>query len=120
MQISITGRHMELTEAIQNHAQDRLEKVLSEFPRLLSAHLVLDVEKYRHKAELVIRGPHHADVDAHEESSDMYASIDSVVDKAAKQLRRLRDKMVDHKSREGLAELERAAEEKLSEGGQPA
>lgn len=113
MQISITGRHMELTEALQAHARDRLEKIISEFPRLLSAHMVLAVEKYRHTAELGLRGMYRTDIDASEESSDMYASIDGVVDKALKQLRRLRDKTADHKSKESLAAVELAAKEKL-------
>ncbi len=113
MQISITGRRMELTEALDNHARNRLEKIIDEFPRLLSAHMVLDVEKYRHIAELGLRGPHRSDVDAREESSDMYVSLDGVVEKALKQLRRQRDKIVDHKAKEGLAAMEVAAEEKL-------
>ncbi len=106
MQISITGRHMELTDALRDHAQSRLEKLNSEFPRLQSAHVVLDVEKHRQMAELIVHAPNHVVVDAKDETSDMYASIDSAVDKATKQLRRSRDKLVDHKSQESLGEME--------------
>lgn len=120
MQISITARHMELTAALQDHAQSRMDKVSSEFPRLLSAHLILAVEKYRHIADLSIRSPGHVDVEAKEESSDMYASMDSAFDKALKQLRKLRDKMADHKSREGLGVLEVAIEERLQQSAEPA
>jgi putative sigma-54 modulation protein len=106
MQISITGRHMEMTDALRDHAQSRLEKLESEFPRLQDAHFVLDVEKHRQMAELVVHAPNHVVVDAKEETSDMYASIDGAVDKATKQLRRLRDKSVDHKTKESLGEVE--------------
>jgi len=106
MKVSITGRHMELTDAIREHAESRLAKTSDEFPRLMSAHLILDVEKYRQMAELVIHAPNHVVVDAKEESSDMYASIDSAVDKAMKQLRKMRDKMVDHKDHVSLGEME--------------
>ena len=115
MQISITGRHMELTDALREHAQSRLEKLNSEFPRLQTAHVVLDVEKHRQLAELIVHAPNHVVVDAKDETSDMYASIDSAVDKATKQLRRIRDKMVDHKSQESLGEIEAEVEARQSE-----
>lgn len=110
MQISITGRHMELTDALRDHTQARLEKLNAEFPRLQSASVVLDVEKHRQMAEVVVHAPNHVVVDAKDETSDMYASIDSAIDKATKQLRRIRDKMVDHKSQESLGELEAEVE----------
>lgn len=115
MQISITGRHMELTDALRDHAESRLERMNSEFPRLQSAQMVLDVEKHRQMAELVVHAPNHVVVDAAEETSDMYASIDGAVDKATKQLRKIRDKMVDHKSQESLGEIEAAVEAKQAE-----
>jgi len=105
MQISITGRHMEMTDSLREHALQRLEKVASEFPRLQDAHIILDIERHRQIAELVIHAPNHVVVDAHEETSDMYASIDGAVDKASKQLRKIRDRMVAHKQ-EPLGELE--------------
>ena len=105
MQSSITGRHMELTDALREHTLSRLEKLNDEFPRLQSAHVVLDVEKHRQFCEVVIHAPNHVVVDAKDETSDMYASIDGAMDKAEKQLRRTRDKMVDHKS-ESLGEIE--------------
>ncbi len=111
MQTSITGRHMELTDSLRDHALSRLEKLNSEFPRLQHAQIVLDVEKHRQLAEVVIQAPNHVVVDAKDETSDMYASIDGAIDKAEKQLRRIRDKMVDHKQ-ESLGEMEAEIEAK--------
>jgi putative sigma-54 modulation protein len=105
MQISITARHMEVTDAIRDYCHDKIVDALSDFPRTVSVHLILDVEKYRHIAEVVLHGVHHADVEAKAESDDMYASIDSAMEKAMRQLRKLRDKIVDHK-REKLGHLE--------------
>ncbi len=115
MQISITGRHMDITDAIREHTHDKLAQSLSEFPRIQSVHVILDIEKYRHMAELVVHAANHIRVDAKEVSSDMYASIDGAVDKAQKQLRRLRDKMLDHKSKEGLGEVEVEVQNRLKE-----
>lgn len=114
MQINITGRHMDLTDALRDHAQSQLEKLDAEFPRLQTAHLILDIEKHRHFAELVIHAPNHVVVDAKEETDDLYASIDRAMDKAEKQLRKIRDKMIDHKAQESLGELEAEVEARQS------
>jgi putative sigma-54 modulation protein len=106
MQISVTGRHMEVTEAIRDYAHDRLTHAFAAYPRIVSAHLILDVEKHRHLAEVVVQGPHHLRVESEAESPDMYASIAGAVDKAAKQIERQLDKWQDHKTREPLSQLE--------------
>lgn len=106
MQVNVTGRHMEITDAIRNYTHDKLQPLLGEFPRIESVHVILDVEKYRHLAEIVIQAPNHIRVDAREQSDDMYVSIDGAVEKAEKQLRRVWDKMQDHKSRERLSNVE--------------
>jgi putative sigma-54 modulation protein len=93
---------------MRNHAHEHIERQLGEFNRIESVHLILDIEKYRHFAEVVIQAKGHIRVDAKAESDDMYVSIDSAIEKAEKQLRRLRDKVQDHKSRERLAEVEQA------------
>lgn len=120
MQISVTGRHMEITEAIRSHVHDKAEHALIEFPEVLSVHMILQIEKYRHLAEVVVQASHHVHVDAREDSNDMYASIDGALEKAAKQLRRHHDKVKDHKAREGLARVEldvQAAEEQQGGAG---
>ena len=116
MQISVTGRHLEITDAIRDYTHERLQHALLDYPRIESVHVILDVEKYRHMAEVVVQAPNHVRVEAREESADMYASIDGAVEKAATQLRRHRDKVTDHKSREGLSQLELEAEALEQEG----
>jgi len=114
VQISVTGRHMDITDAIRDHTHGKIQHALAEFPRVESVHVILEVEKYRHIAEIVIQAASHVRVDARAESKDMYASIDDAVEKAAKQLGRVWDRWQDHKSRERLAQVEldvQAAEE---------
>jgi len=92
MAIEITGRHVSVTDSIREHGRKRLEKLVAEFPRVDNVHLILDVEKYRHQAEVVVHGRRHILVEARETTGDMYASIDGVIEKVVKQLRRLVDK----------------------------
>lgn len=114
MDVNVTCRHIDVTDALREHAFDKVEHALSSFPRIMDVHVILDVEKYRHKAEIVAHAKNHITVEAEHESDDMYVSIDHAVDKAAKQLRRLRDKVQDHKAKDKLSkvhmDLQREAE----------
>lgn len=116
MHISVTGRHIEITDAIRDYTHDKLQHALLDYPRIESVHVILAVEKYRHLAEVVVQAPNHVRVEAKEETDDLYASIDSAIEKAEKQLRRHRDRVTDHKSREGLAALELDAQAKEGPG----
>lgn len=107
MIINLTGRHVEITDALRAHVEERLRSAFADFPRLESAHVVLNLEKHRHIAEIDVRGPHHLRVEAREETHDMYEAFDRVVEKALKQMRRWADKVHEHKG-VGLGRIESA------------
>ena len=113
MQINVTCRHMDPTDTIRQFAQEKIESQLADFPRVQTVHVIMDVEKYRHIAEVVVHAKNHIHIEAKEVSDDMYVSIDKAVEKVAKQLRRLRDKVTDHKTRgkTGQADLDRIESE---------
>lgn len=107
MLIEITGRHAAATDTVKEYARRKIQKVAEEFHDVESVHVILDVQKIRHMAEVVIQGRHHLRLEAREVSDDMYASIDLVSDKIAKQLRKNHDKVVTHhQSGPKLGELE--------------
>ena len=93
MQISITGRNVEITDSLRNHVEKRLNHVKKYFNSVLDADVVLGVEHYRHMAEVTI---HANGITMHGEEStgDMYTSIDKVVDKIERQLRRYKSKIL--------------------------
>ena len=109
MTINITSRHADVSDAMKAHVHSKLAAVLDAYPEVEYAHVIMDVQKFRHIIEVVVQGKNHMRIEAKEESDDMYASVDKVADKADRQLRRLRDKVVDHKStkhRTKLADFE--------------
>jgi putative sigma-54 modulation protein len=106
MQITVTGRHVKVSDGLRDHIYSKVEQDLADFPRILSAHVILTVEKYRHIAEVVLQAPPHLRVESSHESQDMYVSIDGALDKARKQLRHHVDKAYQHKSHEKLSRLE--------------
>jgi len=96
MQINVTGRHLTVTEAIKNYALKKIESIGIDFPKIISAHVILDVEKYRHRCEVVLACTNHIHIEAHEESENMYASIDLCMDKLARQMRKYKTKILRH------------------------
>ena len=103
MQIEITARHVEVTEQIKDHARERIEKVAQEFPKIENIHVILDVEKYLQKAEIVVQAKGHLRLQAEESSTSMHASIDTAIDKIQQRLRRSMDKKQQHKSKMPLS-----------------
>jgi len=96
MSIEITARHMNAPEA-KEHANDKAERLEELFPRIEHVHVVLSVEKHRCEAEFIVRAKNRIHVEASETQTDMIAAIDGAFDRTEKQLRKLRDKVQDHR-----------------------
>lgn len=105
MNINITARHMAITDAIKTHVYAKLAGVLQEFPQVEHAHVILDMQKFRHIVEVTIQAKSHVRVEAKAVTDDMYKSIDEVVDKVDRQLRRAREKRVNHKGSQHRTKL---------------
>jgi putative sigma-54 modulation protein len=87
--IAITCRHMEATEAMKVHAKDKVAKLQKFLRQPMKGQVTLSCEKKLHRAEVDLHsGAEH--YHAHEESEDMYASVDLVVDKLERQIRAAR------------------------------
>jgi putative sigma-54 modulation protein len=94
MQVHITARHIELTPALADYVEKRLERVSRHFNSAVRAHVVLDVQKQRHIAEVISHASGHQDFRAKGESADLYAAVDLVVEKLHKHMARQKDKRV--------------------------
>ena len=111
MQLSITGRNLEVTEALRTYAAEKLGKVKKFLDGITAAHVILSVEKYRQIAEVTL---HVRDltIRAEESTPDLYSSINLVVDKIERQIRRHKERIIRHWTRGG----ERAAAGGLRRG----
>ena len=89
MRITISGRKMEVTDALREHIETGLAKVRTHFDKIIDANVVLAVEKRRHIAEVTLLA-NGIRIHGKEESDDMYASVDAVVLKLDKQVRRFK------------------------------
>jgi putative sigma-54 modulation protein len=97
MQVNITFRHLEPTEALKTHVRGRVEHVQKFIDRPTEAHAVLHVENLNHHAEITVKAGRYL-LRGTARTPDMYASIDAATDKIEKQLKKHRDKVKDHKA----------------------
>jgi len=87
MEITVTFRRMEPTESLRLYAVEKLSKIKKYLDSPLEAHVVLEVEKFRHMADVTL-SVDGTWVKAVEETGDMYSAIDQVMDKIEKQVKR--------------------------------
>jgi putative sigma-54 modulation protein len=96
MQITTTFRHIEPSEALKSYAEEKLERIRKYIDEPITAQVFLGVEKIRHSADVTITAK-GITIKASEETSDMYAAIDMVLDKIERQLQRYKDRLKQHK-----------------------
>jgi len=94
--VRVTGRHVSITEAIKAYAAGKLDHIHLDYPRIIEAHVILDIEKHRHFAEIILHCNNHITIEASHECDDMYAAIDGVVGKVAQQMRKYKTKILRH------------------------
>ena len=92
--VTVTGRHLAITAAINDYAEKKIEGLHLNYPRIIEAHVILEVDKYRHRAEIVLICANHITIEASEESTDLYASMDQVTDKIARQMRKYKTRLL--------------------------
>lgn len=98
MNVSISGRHMEITGGIRDHVESGLEKIKQHFDRVIDVNVVLTVEKRRHLAEINLHA-NGLQINAKESSDDMYVSIDSALQKIHRQVTKYKGRIKRHKPR---------------------
>jgi len=96
MQIATTFRHLEPSDALKSYAEEKLERIKKYIDEPVAAQVFMTVEKIRHCAEVTLTAK-GITIKASEETNDMYAAIDAVVDKIERQLRRYKERIKDHK-----------------------
>lgn len=93
MRITITGKNLELTEALKNAVEDKLGKLEKYFTPETDVFVTLSVEKERQKIEVTI--PVKGNIIRSEQvSNDMYISIDLVEEVIERQLKKYKKKII--------------------------
>ncbi|MCG2584960.1 ribosome hibernation-promoting factor, HPF/YfiA family [Massilia sp. TS11] len=101
MNLTISGHHLEVTPAIRDYVQNKLERIKRHFDQVIDIAVILSVDNLtekekRQKAEINLRLSGKT-VFVESCSQDLYAAIDTLIDKLDRQVMKYKDKVQDHK-----------------------
>lgn len=99
MQLNLTGHHVEITDPMRNYVQSKLARIERHFDHVTDINCILTVDKLRHRAEATINLA-GAKLFADAIDENMYAAIDSMIDKLDRQVRKHKEKITDHHARD--------------------
>ena len=115
MNLTISGHHLEVTPAIREYVQNKLERITRHFDQVIDSHVILAIDNLtekdkRQKAEINLRLSGKM-VHVESVAQDLYAAIDLLMDRLDRQVMKYKTMMQDH-GREAL--------KRLPEGGEAA
>lgn len=100
MNLTISGHHLELTPAIREYVQSKLERIRRHFDHVIDIAVILTVDKLankdqRQRAEINMR-LRGKDVHVESIAQDLYAAIDTLIDKLDRQVLKYKTKIQNH------------------------
>jgi putative sigma-54 modulation protein len=101
--ITVTARHVTLSDAMRDYAKKKVENLHLDYPRIIDAKIILDVQKDRQKAEIVLHCANHITIEVDTTTGDIYSAIDESVSKLARRMRKFKTRLLKnhHRPRHG-------------------
>lgn len=93
MQISITGHHVDVTDALKSYVTEKISRLEKHFDHVTNTHVILSVEKLIQKAEATMHVAGGSEIYADATSEDMYAAIDALESKLDRQIVKHKEKL---------------------------
>ncbi|MFH1094205.1 MAG: ribosome-associated translation inhibitor RaiA [Candidatus Omnitrophota bacterium] len=116
MELRISGRHFEITDALKEYVGKRTENFEKYLHKIIDVHAILSVEKYRQTAEISVLGK-KLKITEKSVDTDMYASIDKVCARIEKTLRRHKDKVKAHRIKNNVKSSDFVVDDTSEERG---
>ena len=107
MNLHLTGHHVEITPAIRDYVVGKLERINRHFDHVIDVNVIMTVEKLDQKIEASV---HLSGKDIHVQSNDadMYAAIDSLIDKLDRQVIRHKERFQVNRHAQAIKRLPQA------------
>lgn len=104
MRINIIGRRLEVTEAINDYVEKKINRLSKYYNRISEIEVILDEEGLVKKVEILIKADHAQKFIISESGEDLYACVDVGLDKIERQLTRFKEKSRNRKGRTSVAQ----------------
>jgi ribosomal subunit interface protein len=94
MPIEVTIRHQNAAPGLKEYAELRAEKLIEQFPKVVSVHVIVDVQRHLYEAEVIVQQKNQTTVGAKEHAANVRSVIDTAAARAERQLRKTRNKRI--------------------------
>jgi putative sigma-54 modulation protein len=107
MNLHLTGRHVDITPAIRDYVTGKLSRINRHFDHVIDVNVIMTVDKLDQKIEANV---HLSGKDIHVQSSeeDMYAAIDSLMDKLDRQVIRYKERFQEGRNTPSIKRIPQA------------
>lgn len=92
--ITVTGRHVSITDAMRDHALKKVQGLHLDYPKIIEAKVILDVQKNRQIAEIILFCANHITIEADSETGDIYSAVDETISKIARRMRKHKTRLL--------------------------
>ena len=96
MNVTISARHCELPSTLRERTERRIARLSRYNPKLADAKVTYDMERVTHEVEIHLRVQGEPPVVVHGSGDDFREAFDRTLDRASRQLRRVRERRLDH------------------------
>jgi putative sigma-54 modulation protein len=97
MQLTVTFRHLDPNDQLKEYVKEKIMRIKKYLDHQVEAQVVLTAEKFRKIAEVTLWTNGYT-INCEEETADMFSSIDMVMDKLERQVKKFKDKIQKFKS----------------------
>ncbi|MFP4145167.1 MAG: ribosome hibernation-promoting factor, HPF/YfiA family [Phycisphaeraceae bacterium] len=98
METTVTGRHVEITDAIRDYMTEKANRLPRYFDRVQQIEVIADKPDNRnYMVELIVHVEHHDAFVARGKNTDLYACVDEACDKMERQLTDHKEKLRNRK-----------------------
>jgi len=118
MQVSVKGKNVEVTPALRDYADKKLQRLSKYFSEIKEARVVVSVQRNLHCIEVLLEGDGVL-LRGEERSDSMYASIDQVVEKLEQRVKRFKGKLHGRAHSKGPKEKEALKQQTVTEAQTP-
>ena len=98
MRVDLTGHHVDVTDSLKTYVNEKMRRLARHFDHVTDTHVVLTVEKARHRAEATVRLNGNK-LFADSTRDDMYAAIDAMAAKLDRQIIKHKEKHTEERHR---------------------
>lgn len=92
--ITVTARHMELTDSMRDYAEKKVRKMHFGYPRIVEVKVILDSQAHGHVAEIIVFAADNVTIEADTETGNLYEAIDLTMEKVERQMRKEKTRML--------------------------